>query len=110
MKFHSDHCTEKCLPSSPRANLVTEEKATEQYYKKTAEEENWEMSETDRWEIYQTVIDQIKETPRLRTNSAIPREYHEFLHSIYRKSTYDISTPPHSGSPYSVGKRKNTPV
>jgi len=41
VKFHSDHCAEKCLPSSPRANTVPDEKATEQYYKKTpAEEEN----------------------------------------------------------------------
>jgi len=41
VKFHSDHCAEKCLPSSRRGNTVPEEKATEQYYKKTpAEEEN----------------------------------------------------------------------
>jgi len=52
VKFHSDHCADKCLPSSPRANTVPEEKATEQYYKKTpAEEENWEISETDPWEV-----------------------------------------------------------
>jgi len=41
VKFHSDHCAEKCLPSSPRANTVPEEKATEKYYRKTLE--NWEI-------------------------------------------------------------------
>jgi len=46
VKFHSDHCAEKCLPSSPRANTVPEEKAMEQYYKKMPPE-NWEISETD---------------------------------------------------------------
>jgi len=35
------------LPSSPRANAVLEEKATKQYYKKTPEEKNWMISETD---------------------------------------------------------------
>jgi len=79
VKFHSDHCAEKCLPSSPRANTVPEEKATEQYYKKTpAEEENWEIGETDPWEVYQTVINKIKETSRTSKNP-IPLEYHEFL-------------------------------
>jgi len=39
VKFHSDHCAEKCLPSSPRVNTVLEEKAKEQYYRKTPE--NW---------------------------------------------------------------------
>jgi len=29
VKFHSDHSAEKCLHSSPRANTVPEEKATE---------------------------------------------------------------------------------
>jgi len=46
VKFHSDHWAEKCLPSSPRANTVPEEKAMEQYYKKMPPE-NWEISETD---------------------------------------------------------------
>jgi len=79
VKFHSDHCAEKCLPSSPRANTVPEEKATEQYYKKTpAEEENWEIGETDPWEVCQTVIDEIKETSRT-SKKPIPPEYHEFL-------------------------------
>jgi len=62
MRFHSDHCAEKCLPSSPKANTNPEEKATEQYYKKIPEEGNWELGETDAWEVCQTVIDQIKET------------------------------------------------
>jgi len=66
VKFHSDHYDEKCLPSSPRANTVPEEKATEQYYKKTpAAEENREIGETDPWEVCQTVIDEIKETSRM---------------------------------------------
>jgi len=79
VKFHSDHCVEKCLPSSPRANTVPEEKATEQNYKKTlAEKENWEIGETDPWEVCQTVIDKIKETCRT-SKKRIPLEYHEFL-------------------------------
>ena len=51
VKFHSDHCAEKCLQSSPRANTIPEGKATEQYYRKTPEEENWEIGETDPWEV-----------------------------------------------------------
>jgi len=48
VNFHSDHCAEKYLPSLPRANTVTEEKATEQYYRKTPEEEeNWKIGKTD---------------------------------------------------------------
>jgi len=93
VKFHSDHCAEKCSPSSPRAKAVPKEKTTEQYYKKTLEEENWEISETDPWEICQTVIDQIKETPRPRTNSAIPQEYYEFLEVFTEKEP--IASPPH---------------
>jgi len=45
VKFDSDHCAEKCLPSLLRANAVPEEKATEQYYRKTPE--NWEIGEMD---------------------------------------------------------------
>jgi len=80
VKYHSDHYAEKCLPSSPRTNTVPEEKATEQYYKKTLaeEEENWEISETDPWEVCQAVIDKIKETSRT-SKKPIPPEYHEFL-------------------------------
>jgi len=76
VKFHSDHCTEKCLPSSPRASTVPEEKATEQYHKKTPE--NWGISETDPWEVCQVLIDKIKETSN-NSNNSIPPEYHEFL-------------------------------
>jgi len=49
VKFHSDHYAEKCLPISPKANTVPEEKATEQYQRKTPE--NWEIGETDPWEV-----------------------------------------------------------
>jgi len=65
VQFHSDHCADSCLPSSPKANTFPEEKATEQYYKKMpAEEEKWEIGETDPWEVCQTVIDKIKGTSR----------------------------------------------
>jgi len=30
VRFHSDHCAEKCLPSLPKANTIPEERATEQ--------------------------------------------------------------------------------
>jgi len=91
MKFHSNHCTKKCLPSSPRANTFPEEKATKQYYKKTpAEEENWEIGKTDRWEVCQTVIDKIQETSR-RSKKPIPPEYHEFL-DIFTEQ--EPTTPP----------------
>ena len=93
VKFHSDHCAEKCLPSSPRANTVPEEKATEQYYKKTlAEEENWEIGETDPWEVCQTVIDKIKETCRT-CKKPIPLEYHEFLDVFTEQEP--TTPPPH---------------
>jgi len=69
VKFHSDHCAGNCLPSSPRANTIPEEKATEQYYRKTPEEEeeNWEIGKTDPWEVCQTVIDEIKKTSKTST-------------------------------------------
>ena len=51
VKFHSDHYAGNCLPSLLRANTITEEKATEQYYRKTPEEENWEIGETHPWEV-----------------------------------------------------------
>jgi len=93
VKFHSDHCTEKCLPSLPRANTVPEEKATEQYYKKTpAEEENWEIGETDPWEVCQTVIDEIKETSRT-SKKPVPPEYHEFLDVFTEQEP--MTPPPH---------------
>jgi len=93
VKFHSEHCTEKCLPSSPRANTVPEEKATEQYYEKTpAEEENWEIGETDPWEVCQTVIDKIKETSRT-SKKPIPPEYHEFLDVFTEQEP--MTPPPH---------------
>ena len=82
VKFHLDHCTEKCLPSLPRVNTVSEEKATEQYYRKTPE--NWEIGETDPWEVCQTIIDKIKETSKTSKNP-IPLEYQEFLEVFTEK-------------------------
>ena len=71
VKFHLDHCAEKCLASSPRASTVPEEKAMEQYHKKTPE--NWRISETDPWEVCQGIIDKIKETSN-DSNNSIPPE------------------------------------
>jgi len=93
VKFHSDHCTEKCLPSSPRANTVPEEKAVEQYYRRTPEEGNWEIGKTDTWEVCQRVINQIKEISRASTNPAIPPEYHKFLEVFTEKEP--TAPPPH---------------
>jgi len=90
VKFHSDHCTEKCLLSSPRASTVPKEKATEQYHKKTPE--NWGISETDPREVCQTVIDKIKETSN-DSNNSIPPEYHEFLEAFTEKEP--TAPPPH---------------
>jgi len=90
VKFHSDHCTEKCLPSSPRANTVPEEKATEQYNRKTAE--NWEIGETDPWEVCQTIINKIKENSKTSENP-IPPEYHKFLEVLTEKEPTE--PPPH---------------
>jgi len=93
VKFHSDHCAEKCLPSSPGANTVPEEKATEQYYRKTPEEEeNWEIGETDLWEVCQTVINKIKETSKTSKNP-VPPEYHEFIEVFTEKEA--TAPPPH---------------
>jgi len=90
VKFHPDHCAKKCLPSSPRANTVPEEKAMEQYYRKTPE--NWEIGETDPWEVCQTVISKIKETSKTSKNP-IPPEYHEFLEVFTEKEP--TAPPPH---------------
>ena len=90
VKFHLDHCAEKCLPSSPKANTFPEEKAMEQYHRKTPE--NWEITETDPWEVYQTVINKIKETCKTNRNP-IPLEYHEFLEVFTKKEP--TAPPPH---------------
>jgi len=79
VKFHSDHCAEKCLPSSPRASTVLEEMAKKQYHRKTLE--NWEIRKTDPWEVCQTIIDKIKETSK-DSNNLIPLEYNEFLEAF----------------------------
>ena len=102
VKFHSDHCTDRCLPSSLKANTVPEEKATEQYYKKTPVEEEWEIGETDSWEVCQTVINKIKE-PSRTSKKPIPR-------GVHRKGTNGPSAPLHSGPPYSIGRREDAPV
>jgi len=82
VNFHSDHGAEKCLPSSPKANTVPEEKATEQYHRKTPK--NWEIGKTDPWEVCQIVINKIKETSKTNRNP-IPLEYHEFLEVFTEK-------------------------
>jgi len=91
VKFHSDHCAERCLPSSPRANTVPQEKALQQYYKKTPEE--WEIGETDPWEVCQTVIETIKKTDKPKPHQVIPTEYHEFLPVFTEKEP--TTPPPH---------------
>jgi len=90
VKFHSDHYAEKCLPSSPKAYTVLEEKATEQYYRKTPE--NWEIGEIDPWEVCQTVINKIKENSKTSENP-IPPEYHKFLEVFTEKEP--TAPPPH---------------
>jgi len=44
----------------------------EQYYRKTPEEENWEIGETDPWKVCQTVIDKMKETSKDSKNPIPP--------------------------------------
>jgi len=92
VKFYSDHCAEKCLPSSPRANTVPEEKATEQYYKKMLAK-NREIGERDPWEVCQTVIDKIKKTSGTSKNKPIPPDNHEFLEVFTEKEP--VAPPPH---------------
>jgi len=81
VKFHLDDYPKKCLPSSPRVNTVPQEKVTEQYYRKTPE--NWEIGETDPWEVCQT-INKIKENSKTSENP-IPPEYHKFLEVFTEK-------------------------
>jgi len=90
VKFHSDHCAEKCLPSSPSMNTVPEEKATKQYYRKTPE--NWEIGKMDPWEVCQTIINKIKENSKTSENP-IPPEYHKFLEVFTKKEP--TALPPH---------------
>jgi len=54
----------------------------EQYHRKTPK--NWEIGETDPWEVCQTVINKIKETSKTNKNP-IPPEYHEFLEVFTEK-------------------------
>jgi len=90
VKFHSDHCDEKYLPSSPRANMIPKGKAMEQYYRKTPE--NWEIGETDPWEVCQTVINKIKKNSKTSENP-IPSEYHKFFEVFTEKEP--TAPPPH---------------
>jgi len=104
VKVHSDHCIEKCLPSSPRAITVPEEKAMEQYYRKTPE--NWEIGKTDTWEVCQTVINKIKENSKTSKNP-IPPEYYKFLEVFTEK---EPTAPPYHRThnhhiPLEEGKR-----
>jgi len=62
--------------------MVPEEKATEQYFRKTPE--NWDIGETDPWEVCQTIINKVKETSKTSKN-AIPSEYYEFLEVFTEK-------------------------
>jgi len=104
MKFHFDHCAKKCLPSSPRVNMVPEEKATEQYYRKTPEnKENWEIGKTDPWEVCQTVINKIKETSRT-SEIRIPGKYHEFLEVFTKKEP--MVPPPHQVQDHHIPLKK----
>jgi len=106
VKFHSDHCADICMPSLPKANTVPEEQATEQYYKKTPAEEEWEIGETDSCEVCQTVINKIKESSRT-SKKPIPPEYHEFLEVFTEKEP--MAPPPHHTQdhhiPLEEGKR-----
>jgi len=106
VKFHSDHYAEKCLPSLPKANTVPEEKATEQYHRKTPE--NWEIGKTDPWEVCQTIINKIKETSKTNRNP-IPLEYHEFLEVFTEK--VPTAPPPHCIQDHHIPqeKRKTPP-
>jgi len=106
VKFQSDHCAEKCLPSSPKANTVLKEKATEQYHRKTPE--NWEIGETDPWEVCQTVINKIKDTSKTNRNP-IPPEYHKFLEVFTAKEP--TAPPPHRTQDHHIplGKGKTPP-
>jgi len=78
LKFHSDRYAEKCLTTSPQATSITEEKAVDQYYRKTPEESDKNEAEPDRWEVCQTVIDKIKETSK-DSKGIVPEDYQNFL-------------------------------
>ena len=91
LSFHSDKCAERCLTASPQATAVAEERATEQYYRKTPDER-----EDDPWEICNTVMEKIKETEKEvpgKPEDIVPKEYHEFLGVFTTKEP--TKPPPH---------------
>jgi predicted aspartyl protease len=91
LSFHSDKCVERCLTASPQATTVAEERATEQYYRKTPDER-----EDDPWEICNTVMEKIKETEKEvpgKPEDIVPKEYHEFLEVFASKEP--TKPPPH---------------
>jgi hypothetical protein len=54
LSFHSDKYAERCLTASPQATAVAEERATEQYYRKTPDTDE---RKDDPWEICNTVME-----------------------------------------------------
>jgi hypothetical protein len=79
LSFHSDKYAERCLTASPQATAVAEERATEQYYRKTPDADE---REDDPWEICNTIMEKIKETAKEvpgKPEDIVPKEYHEFL-------------------------------
>ena len=92
LKLHSDRYAEKCLTTSPQATSITEEKAVDQYYRKTPEESDKNEAEPDRWEVCQTVIDKIKETSK-DSKGIVPEDYQNFLEIF--TSIEPTAPPPH---------------
>jgi hypothetical protein len=93
LSFHSDKCVERCLIASPQATAVAKKRATEQYYRRTPDTDEWE---DDPWEIYNTVMGKIKETEKEvlgKPEDIVPKEYHEFWGVFASKEPTE--PPPH---------------
>jgi hypothetical protein len=104
--FDSDKCAERCLTVSAQATAGAEERATEQYYRKTPDPNE---REDDPWEICNTVMGKIKETEKEvsgKPEDIVPKEYHEFL-GVFA-STEPTEPQPHRHQDHRITLRPGT--
>jgi hypothetical protein len=93
LSFYSNKCAERCLTASPQATAVAEERATEQYYRKTPDTDE---RKDDPWEVCNTVMEKIKESEKEvpgKPEDIVPKDYHEFLGVFTSKEPTE--PPPH---------------
>jgi hypothetical protein len=104
VSFSSEYCAKKCLDTSPHAVTVSEDKATQEYFRNVPEEEeavsiSMVDAETfdiecddalEAWELCHVVT---ASKPDASAKETIPKQYHEYLHLFDQKDP--TALPPH---------------